>query len=49
MTQEFNNYATTQIETMFINMVKIEMLLSGKTFNESKIVVKEFLKEKGLL
>jgi len=49
MTQDFNNYATKKIETTFINMVKIEMLLSGKNFNDSKIIVKQFLKEKGLL
>ena len=49
MTQQFDNYATTKIQEAFIKMVKIEMLLSGKTFNESKIAVKEFLKKQGLL
>ena len=49
MTQDFNNYATTQTANAFINMVKIEMMLSGKSFKESKEVVKAFLKQKGLM
>ena len=49
MNTELNNYATKATTNAFIEMVKIEMMLSGKSFNESKVVVKEFLKSKGLM
>ena len=42
-------YITEQVEKGFIAMVKIEMLLSGKSFEESKKLVKKALKEQGLI
>ena len=42
-------YITEQIEAGFIKMVKIEMLLSGKSFEESKELVKNALREQGLM
>lgn len=42
-------YITEQVEKGFIAMIKIEMLLSGKSFEESKKLVKKALKEQGLI
>ena len=42
-------YITAEVEKAFIKMVKIEMLLSGKSFEESKVLVKEYLKKQGLM
>jgi len=42
-------YITAEVEKAFITMIKIEMLLSGKSFEESKKLVKQTLKEQGLM
>jgi hypothetical protein len=42
-------YISEQVEATFIKMVKIEMLLSGKSFEESKKLVKNALREQGLM
>ena len=42
-------YIQEQTEKAFIAMVKIEMLLSGKSFNEAKQIVKQELKKQGLM
>jgi hypothetical protein len=44
-----NNYQSQKIEETFISMVKIEMLLSGKSFNECKSTVKKYLKSNNLM
>ena len=46
---DIEQYITQQVEKGFIAMVKIEMLLSGKSFEESKKLVKQALKEQGLM
>ena len=46
---DIEQYITEQVEKGFIAMVKIEMLLSGKSFEESKKIVKQALKEQGLM
>jgi hypothetical protein len=46
------NTTKTEIEIVtetFLAMVKIEMMLSGKSFDECKVLVKDYLREKGLL
>jgi hypothetical protein len=48
-TNNMNNYQSQKIEETFISMVKIEMLLSGKSFNECKVTVKEYLKSNNLM
>ncbi len=45
----FEQYMTTEIEKGFIKMIKLEMFLSGKSFEESKKLVKQALKEQGLM
>lgn len=42
-------YMTAEIEKGFIKMIKLEMFLSGKSFEESKKLVKQALKEQGLM
>jgi len=43
-TETLNTYIDSKIEATFITMVKIEMELSGKTFDECKEIVKQFIK-----
>jgi hypothetical protein len=38
-----------QVEKLFIQMVKAEMAISGNDWNQSKVVVKEWIKQKGLM
>jgi|APFre7841882793_1041355.scaffolds.fasta_scaffold554254_1 hypothetical protein len=40
---------TKKIEETFITMIKIEMLLSGNTFEVAKATVKQYLKSQGLM
>ena len=40
---------TKKIESMFLTMIKIEMVLSGNTFDVAKETVKEYLKSQGLM
>lgn len=42
-------YISEQVEAAFVKMIKIEMLLSGKSFEESKELVKKAMKEQGLM
>jgi hypothetical protein len=45
-----NNSLTIEEATkLFITMIKIEMYLSGKSFQECKPIVKQALKEQGLM
>jgi hypothetical protein len=45
-----NNSLTIEEATkLFITMIKIEMYLSGKSFQECKPIVKQSLKEQGLM
>lgn len=43
MTTELNNYMDAQLEKTFLTMIKIEMELSGKSFEEAKVIVKQFI------
>lgn len=45
----FEKYQTEKIEELFIKMVKIEMELTGKSFKECKVIVKDYLKSIGLI
>jgi hypothetical protein len=38
-----------KIESTFVTMVKIEMLLSGNTFEVAKETVKQYLRSQGLM
>ena len=49
LTMQIETYITEQVEKLFITMVKIEMLLSGKSFEKCKSIVKQALKEEGLM
>ena len=40
---------TKKIESMFLTMIKIEMVLSGNTFDVAKQTVKQYLKSQGLM